>query len=558
MTIKRSDIVGNINVTINGTKHEYKSGIKLEDISNDFQSSKKNIVLALVNNEVKELTSIIEDNCEIKFLDLKTTNGQKVYKRSLSFLFIKAMHDVLNEAKVELCHTLSKGQYCLISNTIRFNKDIVKKINEKMIEIVNMDMPFTKNRLSRKEAIELFKKINREDKVSLFKNIDKDFVNIYELDGYRDYFYGYLVPSTRYLKNFSLVYENDGVVLMLPRKENPDELEKYRYQPKLLKVFQETKDWSKIMGVHLVGDLNELIAKEEYPELIRTVEALHETKIAKIAEIIANHPTKRRVILIAGPSSSGKTSFSKRLAIQLKVNGLKPVAISLDDYFVEREKTPIDEHGEYDFESINSLDMKLFNEDLNKLLKGEEVELPFYNFKRGKREYNGHKLRIDKDQPLILEGIHGLNPLLTSTIPDEIKFKIYVSPLTQLNLDNHNRISTTDSRLLRRIVRDNQFRGHGAQNTIKMWESVRRGEEKNIFPYQEEADAMFNSTLIYEISVLKKYAVPLLSTITKNEEGYIEANRLLKFIQYFKTIDEELDIPSTSILREFIGGSRIA
>ena len=465
------------------------------------------------------------------------------------------MYDLYPEVEVELCHTLSKGQYCVLKNINDFNSEHIRRIKDYMIELVKADIPFVKKRLSIPEALELFHRINRPEKIHLLKNITKEYVNIYDFNGYIDYFYNYLVPSTGYIKVFDIVPEKEGVVLLLPQKSNPIRVSEYVYQPKLLKVFNETKTWGRIMCVSYVGDLNQMIVDGTYPELIRTCEALHENKISKIADEIAIR--KKRIILIAGPSSSGKTSFSKRLSLQLKVNGLLPISISLDDYFIERDNTPQDEFGKKDFESIYALDIPSFNHDLNDLLLGKEINLPTYNFAAGKREYRGNKLRISPEQPIVIEGIHGLNPLLTASIPEDDKFKIYVCPLTQLNLDFHNRLSSTDCRCLRRIVRDFQYRGMDARGTIDMWTDVRKGEEKNIIPFTEEADATFNTTLIYELAVLKKYAVPLLKTIQDDEPQFIEANRLLRFLEYFRDIEVELDIPPTSIIREFIGGSRI-
>lgn len=545
-----------INIKFRGTNYKINKNMTLEDFLKIINHNYKNAVIGVIDNSIKELNTPLIKDCTVDYFDLTNNNGQKVYKRSLSFLFIKATKDVLQEAKVELCHTLSKGQYCLIHNTNRFNDEMLVKIKNRMIELVKENLPFVKTKLNRKEAISLFKKTNRYEKIKLLENIDKETVNIYNLDGYKDYFYGYLVPSTGYLKLFDIKRENEGVVLLLPDKNNPDILKEHKQQPKLLSVFTETKNWAKIMNINLVGDLNEQISKGKYGEIIRTVEALQETKISKIAEQIAKDREKK-IVLIAGPSSSGKTSFSKRLEIQLKVNGISSIPISMDDYFVNRDKTPLNKEGNYDFESIYALDLELFNNHIKQLLNGEEVEIPSYNFQTGKREYNGHKVKLKENEILIFEGIHGLNPLLTSSIEDKSKFKIYVSPLTQLNLDYHNRISTTDCRLIRRIVRDNKFRGYSAEKTIEMWNNVRRGEENNIFPYQEEADAIFNSTLIYEISILKKYVEPLLKNVDKNSPSHIETHRLLNFIQYFKSIDDELDIPPTSIIKEFIGGSRI-
>ncbi|RDC49687.1 nucleoside kinase, partial [Acinetobacter sp. RIT592] len=373
--------------------------------------------------------------------------------------------------------------------------------------------------------------------------------------GYINHFYGHMLPSTSHVKTFDIKKWQSGVVILGPSKENKNEPQKFIAQPKLSNIYKESEIWSELIGIDKVSSLNEAIESKKYGEIISIVEALHEKKISQIADIIKEN--NKRVILIAAPSSSGKTSFAHRLSIQLKVNNLHPVPISLDDYFVDREDTPLDEFGNFDFESIYAIDLELFNSDLEKLLKGEEIKLPKFNFKTGKREFSGKTLKIEKDQPIILEGIHALNPMLTQSIDDKDKFKIYISVLTQINLDNHNRIPTTDLRLIRRIVRDYNFRGYSAEKTILNWWSVRRGEDKNIFPYQEEADIMFNSACLYELAVLKKYAKPLLEQIEDDNEAFIESNRILKFLQYFVELDDELDIPPTSIIREFIGGSRI-
>lgn len=544
-----------IHISMNGKEYSLDKPMTLEHIIKKHISTPNTIVLAAVNNKIRELNFVVEDDCSIKFIDLTSTHGQKTYKTSLSFLFIKAMNDLYPEVEVELCHTLSKGQYCVLKNIKDFSQEQIKKIRDYMMDLVKADIPFVKKQLPVPEAIELFQRINRPEKIHLLKNITKEYVNIYDFDGYIDYFYNYLVPSTGYIKVFDIVPEQEGVVLLLPKKNNPFEVSQYRYQPKLLKVFNETKEWSRIMGVGYVGDLNQMIVDGTYPELIRTCEALHENKIAKIADEIALK--KKRIILIAGPSSSGKTSFSKRLSLQLKVNGLLPISISLDDYFIDRDSLPVDEFGKRDFESISALDIPAFNRDLNELLLGNEIDLPSYNFVTGSREYRGKKLKINSEQPIVIEGIHGLNPLLTASIPEDDKFKIYVCPITQLNLDYHNRISSTDGRSLRRIVRDFQFRGKDARGTIDMWPDVRKGEEKYIIPFTEEADATFNTTLVYELAILKKYAVPLLKTIKEDEPEFIEANRLLRSLEYIRDIEIELDIPPTSIIREFIGGSRL-
>lgn len=549
-----------INIKIKGELYRYQKNTTLLEISKNFQENFETpIVAAIVNNELKELFNKIEKDCTIEFIDLTHKDGWKIHRRSLSFVFIKACKDILEDAVITIDHTLNKGLYCEINSKTKITQEIINKIKHRMQELIDKDIPFIKTKIKKEDAIKIFQDNKQYEKVELLKSIDKQYINIYDLDGFKDYFYGYLVPSTGYLKLFNLIKIKDkenAVILLNPNRENPLQLTKYIYSPKLINIYEERKKWANIMGISFLSDLNNIIKNKEYPELIRTMEALHENKIAKIANMIANNPAKR-IILIAGPSSSGKTSFAKRLALQLKVNGLKPATISLDDYFVNREDTPLDENGRYDFESIYAIDLKLFNKHLKELLEGNEIDMPTYNFITGKREFLGKKLKITKKQPIIIEGIHGLNPLLTSEIPDKNKFKIYISALTQLNIDCHNRIATTDTRLIRRIVRDNRTRGIDAKKTISMWESVRKGEKKNIFPFQEQADIMFNSALVYELSVLKKYIVPLLNKIKPEDKEYIEAKRLLSFLEYFKEIDEEIDIPPTSILREFIGGSRI-
>jgi len=490
-------------------------------------------------------------------MDLSEEDGIRAYMRSLSFVFIRACEEILSDCKVSVEHSLGKGLYCEVHYNRQIDETDIEKIQSRMREIIDEDTPFEKTEIPIEEAIKIFESSERTAKANLFRYKPTDNVNIYKCGWLKNYFYGYMVPSTGYLNKFELKYCNPGIVILGPKKEHPTEISKFIPQPKLAGIYKEAEEWAKIMNINTVGALNDLIEKGQYPDLIRTVEALHEKKISQIADEIIKNKEKGRIILIAGPSSSGKTSFAQRLSTQLRVNKLSPVSISLDDYFVDRDATPKDEDGNYDFESIYAIDLKLFNEHLEKLILGYEVEIPYFNFKLGKREYRGRKLKVTQDQPIVIEGIHGLNNLLTKSIPEGNKFKIYISALTQLNLDEHNRIPTTDLRLIRRIVRDNQFRGHDAVRTIQMWPLVRKGEEKNIFPYQEEADAMFNSASIYELAVLKKYAEPLLSKIDKNNKEHREAKRLLKFLQYFVSIEEEIDIPPTSIVREFIGGSRL-
>jgi len=388
----------------------------------------------------------------------------------------------------------------------------------------------------------------------VIKYREKPYVTFYKFDDMEDYFYGFMVPSSGYLKQFRLEYDNGGIVLISPKITNPNTLEEHNIPKKLFQIFSEYRQWVNILGVDNVGKLNDIVEAGKANEFIRISEALHEKKIARIADMIAERKDRVRVILIAGPSSSGKTTFAQRLSIQLRVNGLIPVNISTDDYFVEKDKTPLDEYGEPDFEALEAVDLKLFNEHLNSLIKGEEVSIPTFNFLTGKREYHNRKIRLDEGHVLIIEGIHGLNPKLTEEVDEDSKFKIYISAITSMRIDKHNRIPTTDLRFIRRIVRDNKFRGCPAYKTIDLWPSVRRGEERNIFPFQEQADVMFNSSLIYELGVLKTLAVPLLSEIRPEQPQYSESRRLIEFLSYFLSINSD-EIPTNSILREFIGGS---
>lgn len=537
--------------------YQVTENISIEDFIkiNKLDLSSNRFVGATINNIPEDLTYKINKSCTLDLIDISTTLGQKIYKNSLSFLFVKAVYDVLNKASVTLCHTISKGQYCEIDGYTNINTATINKIKNRMNELIKSNIPFKKMILTKEDAIELFTSIKKFDHVELLNTMYKETVNVYTLEDYITYFNDYIVPSTGYLSLYDIVQEDTGVVLLCPKKSNPNKIQEHITQPKLLNAFRETKYWGEIMNVSNVSDLNKKVLSSKHGELIRTVEALQEKKIADIAQKI--YDQKKRVILIAGPSSSGKTTTSKRLETQLRVLGLKPISISLDDYFINRDHTPLDEFGKKDYESIYALDLELFNSDICSLLQGKEVELPTYNFVKGCREYKGHKIKITTDQPIILEGIHGLNPLLTKDISDSEKFKIYISPITQLNLDKHNRLSSTDCRLMRRIVRDFNFRGNNAESTFEMWDSVRRGEEKNIFPYQEEADVIINSTLVYEVPVLKKYIEPLLIAVTTQSKYYVEAKRLLNMLTYFTIINDEKDIPSYSIIKEFIGGSTL-
>jgi uridine kinase len=534
---------------------QVKAGITLEQLARDcWPDTRRRILAAYVDNDLKELTRPITRDCVISFFGLENKDGYRIYQRSVTFILIRAARELLSDCRVTIEHSLSNGLY----GEIHFERALMEKdlrdIERRMKEIVARDEPFEKLVMPKEAARELFLKDNQPDKVSLLKYREADTINVYRSDWLYDYFYGYMVPSTGYLSKFRLRFYLPGFILQIPDRQNPDLIPPYREQPKLASVHREAERWGEILNVGTVSALNDIIAGGGSGDLVRIAEALHEKKIAQMADMILERHSTLRVILIAGPSSSGKTTFAQRLCIQLRVNGLRPVAIHLDDYFHDRENTPKDEDGEYDFESIDAIDLELFNTHLSELIQGEEVEIPSFNFVTGKREYTGKKLRVAPGEPIIIEGIHGLNDRLTQSIPSGNKFKVYISALTQLNIDDHNRIPTTDVRLLRRMVRDHQFRSHSAQNTLRLWASVRQGERRNIFPFQEQADIMFNSALTYELAVLKTYAEPLLRTIGPSEPGYTEAKRLLKFLSYFLPLDEG-DIPATSILREFIGGS---
>jgi len=542
-----------------GLEKEYPKGIKLINIAKDFQHQHKSEILgAIVNNELKELWKQLVEDSRVEFIDRGTSYGNRFYSRSLAFLFIIAAKEVFKGCKVTVEHSLSKGFYCEVhknpQNDVSLTEEDVRMIEEKMHQLVRMDLPFEKTRMDNEDAAELFKKTGQYDKIALLKYREKKYMNVYSCYGYHDYFYGYMVPSTAYLKLFELRFYAPGLILRFPEKINPDVIPAFVEQKKLFNIFREFEKWGRILELESVSHLNDAIVENRFKELVYTAEALHEKKIAQIADLICNSPDKKKIVLIAGPSSSGKTTFAQRLAVQLRVNGLRPISISIDDYFKNRDDSPIDENGEFDFETIDAIDVNTFNDVMTRLIKGELVEVPTYNFHKGMREWTGKKLQIAEDQVIIVEGIHGLNEILTQDIPKEKKFKIYISALTHLSVDNHNRIPTSDLRLIRRIVRDFQFRGTDALSTIKRWDSVRRGEDKYIYPYQEEADVMFNSSLVYELCVLKKVALPQLLKINNDVPEYIEAKRLIKFLNYFLPVDSD-GIPYNSILQEFLGSS---
>lgn len=549
--------MGDVRVTVYDETISVAEGTTLLELAKQYQAREQHdIVLAYMNGKLSELWKTVQDGCEVQFLTTADEIGFQSYKRSTTLLMLKAIDDVMNHAKdfqVRVMYSLGNGYYCEIEGlTEGVSQDLLYSIKRRMKDLVWADVPIKKESVSTDLAIKRFAAQGMEDKVRLFQYRRVSAANLYSVENYEDYHYGYMVPSTGYIKCFDLILYSAGFVLQMPTMEDPENLAPFTTRKKLFKVLKESEDWSTMLGVDTVGALNDVIAEGGIGDLMLVQEALQEKKIAEIAERIERDGKK--IVLIAGPSSSGKTTFSHRLSIQLRAHGMHPHPIALDDYFVNRSDTPLDAEGKYDFECIEAIDMKQFNEDMSKLLAGERVELPKFNFHTGVREYKGDFKQLNSGDVLVIEGIHGLNPKMSKQLPDDSKFKIYISALTSLNIDQHNRISTTDGRLIRRIVRDARTRGNSALMTIGMWNSVRRGEEKNIFPYQEEADVMFNSALLYELSVIKQYAEPLLFAISHDAPEYLEAKRLLKFLDYFLGVSGEA-VPNNSILREFIGGS---
>lgn len=541
-------------VNIAENKFKAKKGMTFYNlIAENDEKIVKDIAICKLNGRNYELNEVIEEEGDISLIGFDSELGMKIYTRTLQFIFIKATLDLFKDAKITLEHSISKAIYGEIYKENPLTENELKDIKSRMQEIIDKDIPIKRIKVSKEKAIEIFSNYNMEDKVKLLQTCKMEEFQLCELDGRYDYFYECMGYSTGVIKLFDLQKYESGFILRRPERNNFVTLEPFKEQKSLTKIFKETKKWLNILGIGEVGTLNEKVCNNGLQNVIMVSEALHEKKIANIADEI-NKREDVKIILIAGPSSSGKTTFANRLSIQLRVNGLIPIPISLDNYFVDREKTPLDENGEYDYESIYALDLKLLNKDLEELMTGTEVELPEYNFKTGKREWNGYKVKMPQNGVLILEGIHGLNPKL---IYDDLRknvFKIYISALTQLNIDNHNRISTTDSRKVRRIVRDSLSRGYGAEDTLKMWSSIKRGEKRNIFVYQEEADATFNSTLVYELGVLKPYALKELEKVPQESEVYAEARRLKAFLSFFEEINLD-EVPKNSLLREFIGGS---
>lgn len=561
-------------VEVAGKKIEVPEGTTFLELAKQYQEQyEEDIVLASFNKRLRELNKHVEADGELTFFTTGDKVGRKAYRRSATLLMQRAVHNLWGKEgiSVKVLFSISKGYYCELrqgtpivedkplctdgvkeKTLVQMDQKKLLELKVEMMRLVDADIVFEKESIDTEDAVLLFANLGMEDKEKLFKYRRSSRVNIYEIGNYKDYYYGYMVPSTGYLKYFDLTLMEDGFVLLYPDK-NAKVVEEFKPSMKLFHTLKDSKEWGEMLDMGTIGALNDKIASGDMQEMILTQEALMEERIGKLAEMIAQSHNKK-FIMIAGPSSSGKTTFSHRLSIQLAAKGLKPHPFPLDDYYVDRDKAPLDENGELDLEALGALDIELFNHDMNELLQGKRVELPVFNFKTGKREYKGKYMQLGPEDVLVIEGIHGLNDKLSYSLPVESKFKIYISALTQLNIDEHNCLPTTDARLIRRIVRDARTRGTSAQETIAMWDSVRRGEERNIFPFQEGADVMFNSALIYELAVLKTYAEPLLFAISHDAPEYMEAKRLLKFLDYFLPMASD-GIGQNSIIREFIGGS---
>lgn len=542
-------------INIMGEQREYPADTTYRQIAAEYQDKvEQDIVLVLINNRLQELHHQVQEG-DLSFVTTADKAGRKAYRRSVALLMEKAVYKVYGEQgiRVRVMHSIGQGNYCKLEGDITVTKEVVLKLKLEMMRLVDLDLPFEKKSIRSDEAVELFRELGMKDKERLFRYRRSSKVNIYQLGRYIDYFYGYMVPSTGYLKYFDLEPYQEGFMLMYPGSSNPKLVDAFVPLDKLYEAMKESYEWGRTMGVSTIGALNDAVAEGRIRDIILIQEALMERKIGELAERI--HAEKgKKFIMIAGPSSSGKTTFSHRLSIQLAAHGMKPHPVPLDDFYLDRSLTPRDENGNFDFECLEALDVERFNSDMCRLLEGEEVELPIFNFKTGKREEKGRMMKLGADDVLVIEGIHGLNDKLSYSLPKESKFRIYISALTPLDIDEHNCLPTTDCRLLRRIVRDARTRATSARETIAMWDSVRRGEEQHIFPHQESADVMFNSALIYELAVLKQYAEPLLFAIEKDCPEYVEAKRLLKFLDYFLPVPSE-QISTNSIIREFIGGS---
>lgn len=546
-----------ITVTIDGIEKKYAKGITCEMIADEYQNENENlIVLAIEDGKIKELGKPINKDVTISFINLKDKVGHRAYIRTATFLLIKAFYDVLGADKIEKIKVefaIGNGYYCTGHGNFQITEELLGKVKEQMLQYVSQKLPIEKLQYTIEEAVALFNKHGMKDKEKLFKFRRSSYINVYHMDDYWDYYYGHMLPNASYIKAFDLIPLESGFILNLPDTENTKVLKEFKPREKLFETLRQAEEWGAKLGVDTVGDLNNEICNGSLNEMVLVQEALQERRIGEIAKDIVTRGGVK-FVMVAGPSSSGKTTFSHRLSVQLRTHGIKTHPIALDDYFVNREMTPKDENGNYNFECLEAIDIEQFNQDMCRLLAGETVEFPRFNFKTGMREYRGDTLTLGEDDMLVIEGIHGLNDKTSYALPDDSKYRIYISALTSLNVDNHNRIPTTDGRLLRRMVRDARTRGASAKRTIEMWPSVRKGEEENIFPFQESADAMFNSALIYELAVLKQYAEPLLFSVEPGEPEYVEAKRLLKFFEYFLGVSTE-SIPNNSIIREFIGGS---
>ncbi|GAB1453934.1 nucleoside kinase [Draconibacterium sp.] len=536
--------------------HEYPLGTSLFEISKDLNIKLDSMICgAIVNNQVRELSFCVVKPKRIEFFDVSHPDGRRLYVRSLIFVFYAAVKETFPQVTLIIQNGISNGYFFELQGLEREITDSdIFTITQEMKSLIKQDIPFIKKRILTTEVVDILQKQGLVEKAQLFEQQGNLFSSLYFLKNIANYFYGHLLPSTGYISTFGLITYFDGLLLQVPKPKNFDKLSKLVERKKLFGIFQEQKDWAEILNVSTIGNLNNFTINHRSGDVLKISEALHEKKIAEIANLIYKLDGDLKVVLVSGPSASGKTTFSKRLGVQLSVNGLRPYLISLDDYFVDRDKTPLDEFGEYDFESIDAIDIEYFNKQLLELLDGKEIELPGFDFQFGRRISSGRKLKLLPADILIVEGIHGMNPGLLTKIDRKFTFNIFISALTQISFDEHTHISTADNRLLRRIIRDSKYRGYSASETIKRWPSVRRGEEKNIFPYQENADVMFNSATLYELAVLKKYAEPILKNVPENCDEFVEATRLLKFLSWFKQIDDS-EIPPTSLLREFLGGS---
>lgn len=542
-----------INVSYKNKNYEVEEGTTaLDFIKQNLEVPVETIMACKISNQVKSLEATLKRNCVFDVIDYTVADGSRIYVRGLTFITLKAFAEVFPELKVMVNYSLGHSVYFEAEDGSEITDEMISKVEKRMREIVEENLPFEKRILSIEEARAFYSKDGRDDKLGLIDNRMKSHVSVYSCGETINYFYGVMPLSTGYIKYFDIMTYEKGFIVVYPRRSNPTKVNTIKNTKKLYTTFDEYDKLHKILNVSNVSELNAWIKSGKIADLIRISEALHEKKLANIADMIAQDREKK-IVLIAGPSSSGKTTFAQRLGIQLRVNGIEAVTLSMDNYFVNREDNPRDENGNYDFECLEAIDVKLFNEQLTALLNGEEVSLPTFDFTTGTRKYLGNMAKLKENQVLVIEGIHGLNEKLTPSIPRSKKFKIYISALTSLNIDDYNRISTTDSRLLRRMLRDSKYRNHPAIATLKMWPSVRRGEEKYIFPFQEEADVMFNSSLVYEIAVLKTYVEPLLACVDRNEPEFSEAKRLYEFLGYFLPIEKD-DIPINSIIREFIGG----